>query len=542
TIVLLVLFTIPVLIPFIRSGYFPTHDGEWAVVRLADMYRTVIQDQQIPTRYSGYLNAGYGYPLFNFAYPFPYYIGLLPLALNAGFVGSIKLLFALSIPLSAIVMFFFSKKLWNSTLAGIISAIVYTYAPYRMVDLFVRGSIGESLSFILFPALGFLSLKISEKPMSAKSVVSFSLLFALLIGTHNIMMVLFAPILAIFTVFLILKKNKMSWRSFVFAWLLGIGLSTFFWLPALAEKHLIWLAETPIADRDLYFVSLRQVLIPSWGYAPPTESGGFSYQLGISQVILLLLSLVISGQLLFKKKRTFSHQVVLLFTTITVVTILMMFSITSFVWSSVPLLKEINYPWTMLSQAVWLIALLAGYLASLKTIIKTAGIALAIVAFVLTIPYARPAEYVDRGDDFYLSNDAVTTSSDEYLPLWTKTKPPHRADQKVQVEGEGFVREVTYDSKSISFSAELENESTITINTIYYPGWQLLVRENKIPVTYDNEYGVMQFTLPAGNHQVRGFFRETPIRLLANSITGLSILIMALFVFARPVYSSVLKV
>src|SRR3989344_5590527 len=87
------LISIPILLPYFHAGYFPTHDGQWAVVRLADMYRTV-KDLQIPARYSGYLNAGYGYPLFNFAYPFPYYVGLIPLSLGFGFVGSIKILFA----------------------------------------------------------------------------------------------------------------------------------------------------------------------------------------------------------------------------------------------------------------------------------------------------------------------------------------------------------------------------------------------------------------------------------------------------------------
>src|SRR3989338_5342357 len=119
--IIIVLMTIPVLLPYLRQGYFPTHDGEWAVVRLADMYRTV-RDLQIPARYSGYLNAGYGYPLFNFAYPFPYYFGLLPLIAGLGFVGSIKFLFAISVPLSAIAMFFLSRKAWNSSAAGAISA------------------------------------------------------------------------------------------------------------------------------------------------------------------------------------------------------------------------------------------------------------------------------------------------------------------------------------------------------------------------------------------------------------------------------------
>ena len=80
---------IPVILPYFHSGYFPSHDGEWAVVRAGEMFRE-IRDHQFPPRYSGVLNFGYGYPLFNFAYPFPYYVSTLFHFLKLGFTDSIK--------------------------------------------------------------------------------------------------------------------------------------------------------------------------------------------------------------------------------------------------------------------------------------------------------------------------------------------------------------------------------------------------------------------------------------------------------------------
>ncbi len=100
----IVLISIPLLIPYFHSGYFPTHDGEWAVVRLSDMFRE-LKDMQIPARFSGNLNSGYGYPLFNFAYPFPYYFGILFHILGFSFVNTTKILFALTIPFSALLCF-----------------------------------------------------------------------------------------------------------------------------------------------------------------------------------------------------------------------------------------------------------------------------------------------------------------------------------------------------------------------------------------------------------------------------------------------------
>src|SRR3989344_450617 len=93
--ILLLLVSLPVIIPFLKSGYFPTHDGEWAVVRLAEMHRE-LKDLQIPPRWSGYLNHGFGYPLFLFTYPLPYYLGEVLHLGGLGLTESIKVLFIIS--------------------------------------------------------------------------------------------------------------------------------------------------------------------------------------------------------------------------------------------------------------------------------------------------------------------------------------------------------------------------------------------------------------------------------------------------------------
>src|SRR3990167_4895703 len=239
------LISAPIILPFFHTGYFPTHDGEWAVVRLADMFR-MLRDFQIPARYSGELNFGYGYPLFNFAYPFPYYLGIAIHFLGFGFVNTIKIIFAGSVIFSAFFMFLASRNLWKNTWAGIISSILYVYFPYRMVDLYVRGSIGESLSFALFPLLFYLAIKLIEKP-SYFLVLGIAVSLAGLVMTHNIMTVLFLPVWIVFIASkIIFDKKKDAAKSIIISIFLGIGISAFFWIPAIFEKHLILLSQTPI--------------------------------------------------------------------------------------------------------------------------------------------------------------------------------------------------------------------------------------------------------------------------------------------------------
>ncbi|MBI4130364.1 hypothetical protein HY468_03545 [Candidatus Roizmanbacteria bacterium] len=518
--------TLPVIVPYANTGYFPTHDGEWAVVRLADMYRS-IRDGQFPVRFSGYLNAGYGYPLFNFAYPFPYYLGMIPLVLGLGFVGSIKLLFALSVPAAAIGMFLLAKKLWGSNLAGFISAVLYSYFPYRFVDLFVRGSIGESLSFVLFPLILWAVVVIAEKPKSIPRILIGGTALGILIVTHNIMTVLFVPLLVLFIVLQFFTHNKSTGkllRSYSFMLLFGLTLSFFFWFPALYEKQFIKLSYIPIADRDLYFVSLPQLLRPDWGYESPTEVGGFSYQIGIPHVMIVFLTIAVIVYSFIKKTNNKSRYLVLWLLSLFGVYIILMFDVSRIFWKYAPLFSEINYPWTILSQIGVLIALFGGYVVTKGKVMRYCVIGITILAVMLYLQYAQPSQYVDRGDDFYVTNSATTTSSDELMPLWVREKPVSMPKYPIELFGEGEKIVNSVSASKIVGVVTLATEGIVRVNRIYYPGWKVYIDRIEVPIVYDNPQGVMDVVVPGGSHTITAVFTETPYRLASNVVSLLAVL------------------
>ena len=534
--------SIPVILPFFHSGYFPTHDGEWAVVRLTEMFRT-LRDFQIPPRYSGELNFGYGYPLFNFAYPLPYYLGISIYMLGTGFVGTIKILFAGSVLLSAFFMFFASRALWKNTWAGIVSSILYVYFPYRMVDLYVRGSIGESLSFILFPLLFYLAIKLIDKP-SFLLVGGIGVSVAFLIMTHNIMTVLFMPLYIIFVLIQAIFKNKKAIKTFMLSIFLGFGLSAFFWIPALFEKSNILLAKIPIADRSLYFVNFWQFIFPRWGYGAPIDPNGFSYQLGLVHLAIFIIVVLFLLFLLIKNKKYFKEYYIRLAGILTISVsffAFLLFKPSEFFWENIPLLSEINYPWIALGILGFLISLLAGFI-SKNTLGRYAAVFFGVIAIFIVLPYAKPEYYFNKGDDYYLTNDATTTSSNELMPLWVKKMPIQRAEKKVEiVEGVGKVGNVSYDSKKIAFDV-LANENTkVRVNTIYYPGWNVMVypsrchpelvsgshcKGKELIIDYQNEKGVMEIEIPKGENKVELKFSETPLRLFADFLSFVSIFLL----------------
>lgn len=537
-----ILIAIPVIISYFHKGYFPTHDGEWAVVRLGDMFRT-LRDLQIPPRYSGALNFGYGYPLFNFTYPSPYYLGTSFHFLGIGFVNTIKILFAGSVIFSAFFMFLASSKLWKNIWAGFASAILYVYLPYRMVDLYVRGSIGESLSFVLFPLLFYLTIKLIEKP-SYLWVLPTSVSIALLITTHNIMSVLFLPVFIIFIISqIILKNKKEAIRPLISSIILGLGISAFFWLPALIEKHYILLSKIPIADRSLYFVRLDQFLLPRWGYGAPTDPNGFSYQFGIPHLTVLFLAIFVLFFIWFSRRTQLKDSATkasLLLIGLTLVFIFLLFRPSAFLWEHLPLLSEINYPWTTLGILGFLVSLLAGFLCRQK-ITKYIVICLSLISIVMYLPYAKPQYYVNRGDNYYLTNEATTTSSSELMPKWVKQKPVERFVEKVEVaEGVGTVNNIYYNSKKIVFDVLAKENMRVRVNTIYYPGWKVNVDNVNVPVSYSNERGVMDISVSSGNHNVEAKFGETPLRATSNIISLLSLFAL-LFIGIKSLRKSILN-
>ena len=530
-IILIVLLCVPVVLPYFKSGYFPTHDGEWAVVRLADMFRS-LRDLQFPVRFSGVLNFGYGYPLFNFAYPFPYYFGILFYSLFNSFILSVKAMFVLSVFLSGIFMYLASFKLWKNRTAGFVSAVFYIYLPYRMVDLYVRGSIGESLALFLFPLIFYFALRLFDNPFGRVNVFFLSLIIGILVMTHNIMTVLFIPILITFIFARVIQERKsIVLQPFLLSLFLGFGLSAFFWFPALFGRGNILLSIVPIADRNLYFANLSQLLIPSWGYAPPTESGGFSYQLGISQSVIVL---IVFFYLLFRFLKTNFLQTPALkyaFTLLLVwvVCLLMLFPFSQVFWKNLPFLQEINYPWTLLSQLGLISSLLGGFLVLQGRFGKYSLITLSLFAVFFVLPYAKPFIYNNYDDNYYLTNEATTTSSNELMPLWVKEHPTQRFENKIEVlEGFAEISDILYSSNKISFSYKANKDSTLRINTIYYPGWKVYLDGRNINEAHENTKGTMEINVPKSGNKVVLLFQETISRQLSNLVSLVSLLTLTL--------------
>lgn len=505
--------------PFFRPGFFPTHDGEWAIVRLAEMQRE-IKDLQIPPRWSDYLNHGFGYPLFNFTYPFPFYLGTVLRFFHVGLTDSIKMIFVGSALVSALFMYLLGRELAGD-FAGLLASIFYTVAPFRLVDLYIRGSIGESISLALFPMLFYLTLKFILKPSTVKMVVV-SMTLATLILSHNIMALVFFPLWLVFLYVCLISYYEdvklYTWRYFLPMILLGLGLSAYFFIPALVEKKFVMLSQVKLADLSSNFINVRDYLLSPWSYGSKP-----SYQLGWAHILAAILGIVslISAKDIDKKKY-WSLLIFILGSAFILVFYAHPFS--AEFWN-VPPLSWFDFPWRFLTPLAFFLALSSIFLATHR-VTKFIGGILAFLTVILSINFINVTSSVNQPDTYYATNDATTTSMDELMPIWVVDKPANRYGQKIEVDkGRAQLYNLMYNSNSIKFRVIASTPSTIKVNTIYFPGWKFYSGNKEIPVRYDNPDGLMRLDMTSGSVDVIGLFKETGIRFWSNITTLVSIAI-----------------
>src|SRR3989344_9596356 len=238
SVIFLLLITIPAVKSLLAPGGFTSHDLTHHVLRQISMDK-LFSEGQFPPRWSGELNNRYGYPVFLFNYPLPALIGEVFYKSGLGYVDSVKAVLFLSVILSVFGMYLFLKSLLGEELAALLGTVFYLYAPIRFVNLYVSGSVGSALALGVLP---FVFLGITAISQGKRWGIFVGAVFlAALITYHNVTALMFAPVILGFAAVLIWqsteKVNLIKRIGIMF--LLGLGLSAWFWLPAAIEKQYI---------------------------------------------------------------------------------------------------------------------------------------------------------------------------------------------------------------------------------------------------------------------------------------------------------------
>jgi len=533
--------------PLFVPGYFPMHDNT-QVARVIEMGRS-LRLGQFPVRWVPDLGYGYGYPIFNFYGPLPYYIGGLLYLFGFNALVATKLMFAIGIILAPMATFLFLES-FIGFLPALGAAILYGYAPYHAVQIYVRGAVGEYWAIAFIPLFLYGIFVSFSKSRPLLGIITGSFFLAAIIISHTILGFvvtgMFLLGIGLFWIQLLVQKKLSAKHIWIPVSILlgGLGCSAFFWMPAFFEMSatgvvgMVANASTTFYD---HFVCPTQFWFSPWGFggSAPGCIDGMSFKFGKLHLIIAIFGFLLL-LILGKKKNTSLKRIMVFAGIIFLISLFGMLEQSSPIWRIVPFSSFIQYPWRLLSISMLGLAILGGTtIAVWKIPVIRITITIAIVAAIISVNgklftpqyiYSADPKKFESMDElrFYASK-----ISDEYLPA--NIQKPKRPEEIIQNPiDKNFIHVIQLVDKNTYLSAIVftGEEQVITIKKAYFPGWRYWMNGQEIkPEIVD---GLPHMVVSEGTSSIIMRLKDTPMRMAANYITVLSVIIfIGAYIYAK---------
>jgi hypothetical protein len=552
------------------SPYYFTlsHDGRHSLFYQLEFLQGVADGRWFP-RWGPDFGFGRGYPFYIFYSPAT---GYIVQAIEAwewgGLVAAVKVAWLLGFLVGAAGAFRLAKEWWRDDRAAFIASLVYTYTPYKFVDIYVRGAFAEFWALALFPWVVLAFHQVVHHPRP-RTIAKAALLYALLILTHTATALLFSTlmgILVLLEVGLIAYQRRQSQKPLTgtlrapilaggIALVLGVLNATIFWLPLLAEQRFIDVTQYVPANYNFanQFTEFWQFFSPFWGfdYAVPGPNDGMSFQLGVLPLLLVIAALwLLTTRTL---ERVSAARLLWAIVSLGVVVVVMT-ALAYPLWQNIPLAAMVQFPWRALGLSALLLSLIAGggTVAFLRGSAFQQGIhpavaIIALLAIVSTVGYATPRftppsereetlativdfqrQYPDMAGRLPFQNDVPQFSSME--AQYDANEPLYKFQV---ISGTPEIQQTYYGGSTVRATITATDPATIELQNYDYPGWQLTLDGQPLTHRTHPPYGTIAFDVPPGTYTLVASFEDTPLRQTA---TWISILAFG-FTLALPLFS-----
>jgi hypothetical protein len=544
-----VLLTLPALAPLARPGFYLADDGTFHIQRLAALDRAVRAGALYP-RWFPELAFGYGHPVLNFYGPLNYYWGLPVTLLGADAALALQLVLATGLVASALSMYLFAR-LHLERGPALVASAVYAYLPYHLVDLYVRGAMAELLAFVWFPLVlwAFHQLVEGRNRGRLYQVGMASLLLVALLVTHSLSGLIFAPVLASYSVILLVRMaDRRAIARVVAALALAMAASAFYWLPVLIESRYVGLGHGVSQGYQDHLLTWGRLFAWDLAYPYPTDAGvARVFPLGLVQVLILAASLLIAFQA--RPQRW----VILLFLVVALISGFMLTTSSLPVWRLLERgIALLQYPWRFQTLLVLATAFLAGALVQGLTR-PTSWNRLAVASLIIVVTgvwaLARLSIVPESPDPsieamWQMDRDhgqVGTTWTGEYLPIWVSEQRwalSHPVGQPVPggttlPPGQFKLTGVGHTRFKVDYVAD--QDTSLVLHQFYYPGWRAVSQGGH--GSYDGRaagvLGLAAFELPPGSDVLMVRLEHTPSQRWGTLISLVVSLAMAMGIGIR---------
>ena len=533
-----------------------TADGELQLYRSAALEHSLRVDHPLWPRYSSGLVYGYGAPLFNFFPPLAYYPTSLAHSLGLSFVDSWLSTMCLYTVMAGAGMYLLGRLWTRSEMGGWMAAAAYVYAPYFLFDSLARGATAElaALAALPFALYGMTRLAFFGRRRDFAIAV---FAFALFMPLHTLITLHGTALLALYCLFLTWRatdKRPVFFRLLL-AGVLGLLLTAFYWLPALAENDAIKL---PLIAEQLGHIDVQRHLRPLSEVialpqiADPTQQNqNLPISVGWVQLVLAGIGTLLSWRAPHRRYRS------LMLTLWAAVAFLIFLNTPSsaWLWENIPLIGYTQFPWRTLGLASLLLALMTAVGARLiwqSLGGGRRGVALVVGTTLLLILYALPRTYTLYHDDVALddirdlqqfereSGQLALSSYAEYLPVSADARhlDPQRLMDRFATD-DVIPRLLPSDTVEIleqewrGTSAKLRLDSvgaqTLVFDWLFVPGWAATIDGRPAAVFPSMPAGLVALEVPAGEFDLKVALEPTAIQSTAVVLSAFGLLTAIVF-------------
>lgn len=533
-------------LPLLITG-FPglTHDG-----RVHEVWYTNFAAQlwggDLYPRWLQNLDMGLGGPSFFFYPPTPFFITSLFQPIFASQPHSwyvLGLSVALALMLSGVAAYAWLRETVDDRSASI-AAILYMAMPYHFaIDIFLRGAFGEIWSFVWMPLILLAAQRLIKRPTFGVAI-GLALAYAGLITTHLPTTLLFSVIPPVWVWWMSAPGSRvrtLAWTGVSMA--LGIGLSAIYLVPAM---------------RDQAFVNMDAMRVGDFHYSKafflPRDARGELmlarnvFQRGLFWIAVAMSALGVCGAIAACRGRPERPvRATIFWSVVGIVSVFMMFPISTPVYELVPTVQLIQFPWRF--HAILGVAAIALAAEGLGAIVRRRdALDVRLLAFGTLLVFqwmlfaVWPLKITAFGTNRQLTGPpspwkARNTNTDEYRPHWLTARMAPlqkmlRGDMdtipKVALTA-GSARVTRWKPRDIVVQVDAPLDERLEVRQFYYPGWSATVdQKTRIRVTPADSSGLIQVPIPVGRHTVELRLEKGPSELLGGRISAASFVILLL--------------
>ena len=525
--------------PLLWGGVFDGHDMMFHLNRIEGI-ASGLRCGQFPVRIHASTLLGYGYAASEFYPELFLYIPAILRDMGVSLCASVRVFEAGINLLAALSCYVSAKAIFDSRRTAVGASVLYTLCVYRLVNLYTRATLGESLAMIFFPLIIWSLYEVLRRddgkwPLLALGMTGVCMSHLL----STLFSVLFCAIAAAFSLPKLMREKR-RFLSILKAAAITVLCCVWFYVPMMqysgdgVSTSVVLDAQENVLQPGGFFVAFA-------GDMNADIPEDFAYTIGVVPGLALLVGcmlLLVRRYAQGKAAMDGKDRVALALCTLGAVALLG--ATNAFPWEWVCSLrrpfstffKQIQFPWRLVGVAVPMMSMAAawGYLKDDRHASAGAAVIVALCAACSGYTMQCMVQRTPVLDKETFTDTRI--SQFEYTYVGTEKTALKPGDIRVGgAEGAYSVLEMTKHGTNLTAVIEMDGGAYIEFPLLYYPGYQAAVNGIPCKVARGTNNMLRVYGTASGQTATVDISFKPPMAWIAAqsvSLLGLTLLILFL--------------